>query len=123
MSRNRIAVSVMPLETRREVLIGVARMADRLGYDAFFMPETWAHDITVLLAEVALKTERIGIGTRILGVGNRSPATIAMAAAALAELSDARFALGRAARRPQLTAWLHAGSYIRATARLRPRPT
>ena len=37
---------------RRDVLIAVARMADRLGYDAFFIPETWAHDITVLLAEV-----------------------------------------------------------------------
>src|SRR5215472_5315817 len=93
MNRGRIAVSVMPLETRRDVLIAVARMADRLGYDAFFMPETWAHDITVLLAEVALKTDRIGIGTGILGVWNRSPATIAMAAATLTELSHGRFAL------------------------------
>ena len=57
MSRDPIAVSVMPLETRRDVLIAVARMADRLGYDAFFMPETWAHDITVLLADNSRPSE------------------------------------------------------------------
>ena len=38
MNRSRIAVSVMPLETRRDMLIAVARMADQLGYDAFAMP-------------------------------------------------------------------------------------
>jgi alkanesulfonate monooxygenase SsuD/methylene tetrahydromethanopterin reductase-like flavin-dependent oxidoreductase (luciferase family) len=119
MSRGRIAVSVMPLETRRDVLIAVARMADRLGYDAFFLPETWAHDITVLLAEVALKTERIGIGTGILGVWNRSPATIAMAAATLAELSHGRFALGLGASTPQLTEGLHDVVYTRPLARMR----
>jgi alkanesulfonate monooxygenase SsuD/methylene tetrahydromethanopterin reductase-like flavin-dependent oxidoreductase (luciferase family) len=119
MRRNRIAVSVMPLETRREVLLTVARTADRLGYDAFFMPETWAHDITVLLAEVALKTDRIGIGTGILGVWNRSPATIAMAAATLAELSHGRFALGLGASTPQLTEGLHDVVYTRPLARMR----
>ena len=119
MSRGRIAVSVMPLETRRNVLIAVARMADRLGYDAFFLPETWAHDITVLLAEVALKTERIGIGTGILGVWNRSPATIAMAASTLTELSHGRFALGLGASTPQLTEGLHDVVYTRPLARMR----
>src|SRR5262249_41578326 len=119
MNRGRIAVSVMPLETRRDVLIGFARMADRLGYDAFFMPETWAHDITVLLAEVALKTDRIGIGTGILGVWNRSPATIAMAASTLAELSHGRFALGLGASTPQLTEGLHDVVYSRPLARVR----
>jgi len=116
---SRIAVCVMPLETRRDVLIAVARMADRLGYDAFSMPETWAHDITVLLAEVALKTERIGIGTGILGVWNRSPATIAMAAATLAELSNGRFALSLGASTPQLTEGPHDVVYTRPLARMR----
>jgi len=37
-------VSVMPLETRREAILHIATTADRLGYEAFFLPETWAHD-------------------------------------------------------------------------------
>jgi hypothetical protein len=28
----------MPLETRREAIIGLATEGDRLGYDGFFMP-------------------------------------------------------------------------------------
>ena len=51
--RLRIGLSVMPLETRREAIIGLATEGDRLGYDGFFLPETWAYDITVLLAEAA----------------------------------------------------------------------
>ena len=53
--RQRIGLSVMPLETRREAIIGLATEGDRLGYDGFFLPETWAYDITVLLAEAAAR--------------------------------------------------------------------
>jgi alkanesulfonate monooxygenase SsuD/methylene tetrahydromethanopterin reductase-like flavin-dependent oxidoreductase (luciferase family) len=77
--RQRIGLSVMPLETRREAIVGLATEGDRLGYDGFFLPETWAYDITVLLAEAAARTTRITLGTGILGIWNRSAATIAMA--------------------------------------------
>src|SRR5439155_856628 len=79
--RPRIGLSVMPLETRREAIVGLATEGDRLGYDGFFLPETWAYDITVLLAEAAARTTRITLGTGILGIWNRSAATIAMVAA------------------------------------------
>src|SRR5205823_380341 len=46
-----VAVSLMPLETRREAIVRAATGADHLGYDGFFLPETWAHDTTALLAE------------------------------------------------------------------------
>jgi len=97
----------MPLETRREAIIGLATEADRLGYDGFFMPETWAWDMTVLLAEAAARTTRITLGTGILGIWNRSAATIAMAAATLHAISGGRFALGLGASTPQLAEGLH----------------
>ena len=59
----RIGLSVMALEARREAIIGLATEGDRLGYDGFFMPETWAYDMTVLLAEIAARTTRITLGT------------------------------------------------------------
>jgi len=59
MPRRRLGVSVMPLDNRREALVATAVAADRLGYDGFFLPETWALDITVLLAEAAVKTSGI----------------------------------------------------------------
>ena len=97
----------MPLENRRDVLLSLATAADRLGYDGYFLPETWAYDTTVLLAEAAVKTERITLGTGILSVWNRSAATIAMAAATLASASGGRFVLGLGASTPQLTEGLH----------------
>ena len=82
--RRRIGLSVMLLESRREAIIGLATEGDRLGYDGFFMPEAWGYDMTVLLAE--------GSGAHDAdqaswASGNRSAATIAMAAATLHAIS------------------------------------
>src|SRR5438445_13580779 len=98
----------MPLENRRDVLIALATEADRLGYEAFCRPEAWAYDVTVLLAEAALKTKDITLGTGILGVWNRSAGTLAMAAATPGALAGGRFSLGRGASTPQATDGCHA---------------
>jgi alkanesulfonate monooxygenase SsuD/methylene tetrahydromethanopterin reductase-like flavin-dependent oxidoreductase (luciferase family) len=105
--RPRIGLSVMPLETRRQAIVGLATEGDRLGYDGFFLPETWSYDITVLLAEAAASTTRITLGTGILGIWNRSAATIAMAASTLHAVSGGRFVLGLGASTPQLAEGLH----------------
>ncbi len=119
MSRGRIAVSVMPLDNRREALVEVAVAADRLGYDAFCQTETWALDASVLLAEAALRTRRIGLATGILGVWNRTPATLAMMASTLQALSGGRFTLGLGASTAQLTEGLHDVAYARPLQQLR----
>ena len=102
-----LAVSVMPLENRREQFEALATLGERLGYDAMLLPETWAYDVTIVLAEAAVKTERIRVGSAILGVWNRSAATLAMGAATLASLSRGRFILGLGASTPQLVEGLH----------------
>ena len=102
-----LAVSVMPLENRREQFEALATLGERLGYDAMLLPETWAYDATIVLAEAAVKTERIRVGSAILGVWNRSAATLAMGAATLASLSRGRFILGLGASTPQLVEGLH----------------
>ena len=109
----------MPLETRREVVIGLATEGDRLGYDGFFMPETWAFDMTVLLAEAAVRTRRIAIGSGILGIWNRSAATIAMAASTLHAVSGGRFVLGLGTSTPQLAEGLHDTPFEQPVARMR----
>ena len=105
--RTQIGLSVMPLEARKDVMVGLAVEGDRLGYDFFGLPETWAYDVTVLLAEAAVRTTRIRLGSGILGIFNRSAATIAMAAATLHALSSGRFVLGLGASTPQLAEGLH----------------
>lgn len=105
--RTRIGLSVMALETRRDTIIGLATAGDSLGYDGFFMPESWAYDMTVLLAEAAARTTRIKLGTGIIGIWGRSAAAIAMAAATLDAISGGRFVLGLGASTPQLAEGLH----------------
>src|SRR5262249_23079210 len=103
MSDALVGVSVMPLDNRRDVLVDVATTAERLGYDGYFLPETWAHDVTVLMAEAAVKTRRIVLGTGILGVWGRSGGALAMGASTLAAIAGRRLVLGLAAGTAQLT--------------------
>ena len=109
----------MPLDNRREALVATAVAADRLGYDGFFLPETWGLDIPVVMAEAAVKTRRITLGSGILGVWSRSAAHLAMAAATLASLSGGRFVLGLGASTPQLTEGLHDVPFEAPVARMR----
>jgi alkanesulfonate monooxygenase SsuD/methylene tetrahydromethanopterin reductase-like flavin-dependent oxidoreductase (luciferase family) len=109
----------MPLETRREAIVALATEGDRLGYDAFVMPEAWGYDMTVLLAEAAVRTSRIGLGTSIVGLWSRSAATLAMAAATLDAISGGRFTLGLGASTPQLAEGLHDTPYEPPLPRMR----
>src|ERR1700712_1564980 len=113
-----LAVALTPMETRRDVVLHVATRAEELGYTAVSVAEGWGHDASVLLAEVALRTTRIGISAGVLNVWGRSPATIAMAAASLDELSGGRFELGLGAGSPPLAEGLHDVPFRRPVERL-----
>jgi alkanesulfonate monooxygenase SsuD/methylene tetrahydromethanopterin reductase-like flavin-dependent oxidoreductase (luciferase family) len=114
-----IAVAVMPLENRREAVLHLAAGAERLGYDALYLPETWSWDVTVLLGEIAARTERIHLGTGILGVWGRSAAQLAMAAATLHAVSGGRFALGLGASTKQLAEGFHDVAFTAPGTRMR----
>ena len=106
------------METRRPVVLHVADRAEALGYDAFFVAEGWGHDASVLLAEVATRTDRITLGTGVLNVWGRTPATIAMLATSLAEVSADRFVLGLGAGSPPLAEGLHDVEFAQPVQRL-----
>src|SRR5213594_2408745 len=119
MNARPLGVSVMPLDNRREALLGVGAIAEQLGYGAYFLPETWAHDVTVLMTEMAIRTDRLALGTGILGVWGRSAGTLAMAAASLSEVSSGRFVLGLGASTAQLTEGLHDVPFVAPLAKMR----
>lgn len=78
----------------RKTYVKAAVLADRLGYDSFWLPEVWGYEVFSLLTEIALKTKRIKLATGIINVFSRSPALIAMQAATLDEISGGRLILG-----------------------------
>ena len=78
----------------RKLYLRAVQLADELGYDSFWIPEGWGYEIFSLLAEMAVHTKRIKLGTAIVNTFSRSPALIAMSAATIDEISEGRFVLG-----------------------------
>jgi len=78
----------------RKMYLEAAILADKLGYDSFWLPEVWGYEVFSLLTEIALNTKRIKLGTGIANVYSRSPALLAMQAATLQEISNGRLILG-----------------------------
>jgi alkanesulfonate monooxygenase SsuD/methylene tetrahydromethanopterin reductase-like flavin-dependent oxidoreductase (luciferase family) len=115
----RRGIGFTPMETRRDVIVRTATLADELGYEVISVAEGWGLDSTVLLAELATATRQIRLAAGVLSVWGRSPATIAMTAATLHQLSGGRFVLGLGASTRQLVEGWHDIAYDRPAARLR----
>ncbi len=113
-----LAVGVTPMENRRDVITRVATLAENLGYSAMFVAEGWGYDAGVLLADIALRTSRIRLGTGVLNTWGRSAAGVAMLAASLADVSDGRFILGLGAGSPALAVGFHDTAFHAPVARL-----
>lgn len=103
----------------RKTYLKAAVLADRLGYDSFWLPEVWGYEVFSLLTEIALKTKRIKIGTGIINVFSRSPALIAMQAATLDEISGGRFILGLGTSGKRVIEGLHGRDFTKPLTQMR----
>jgi alkanesulfonate monooxygenase SsuD/methylene tetrahydromethanopterin reductase-like flavin-dependent oxidoreductase (luciferase family) len=115
----RRGVALTPMETRRDVIVRAARLADALGYETFALPEGWGLDSTAVLTEIALRTERIRLVSGVLSVWGRTPATLAMTAATLHQISAGRYILGLGASTKALVEGFHGVPFRRPAGRLR----
>jgi probable F420-dependent oxidoreductase len=70
------------------------RRAEAAGYTDLWSGETQGPDGFTPLTLAACETERVRLGTGVVGVFTRGPALLAQQAAALADVSGGRFALG-----------------------------
>jgi alkanesulfonate monooxygenase SsuD/methylene tetrahydromethanopterin reductase-like flavin-dependent oxidoreductase (luciferase family) len=75
-------------------VVGYAQLAEALGYDSINGTHIAARDSFTLLAGLAMRTERIALGTAVAPIYHRSPASMAQTAATLDDLSGGRFRLG-----------------------------
>ena len=107
MTRRRRGVAFTPMETRRDVMACAARLADELGYELIAVPEGWGLDSSLMLTEIALTTTNIHLVSGILSVWGRSPATLAMTAATLDQISTGRYVLGLGASTRELAEGFH----------------
>jgi len=99
-------------------LAGFAARAEELGYDSVWTGELWGRDSFVALTEAATLTDEIQLGTAIVNVYGRSPATIAQAAVTLDRIADGRFSLGLGTSTEKVVEDLHAVPFDRPARRL-----
>lgn len=79
-------------------LIGLAERAESLGFESVWVGDSLTarprHDPLTLLAAVAARTRRVGLGTAVLLPVLRNPVVLAHQAATLDRIAEGRFILG-----------------------------
>ncbi|MBN6040170.1 LLM class F420-dependent oxidoreductase [Amycolatopsis sp. 195334CR] len=85
----------------------LAKHADDLGYAVVWAAEAYGSDAPTVLAWIAAQTSRIDVGSAVLQIPARTPATTAMTAATLDTLSGGRFRLGLGVSGPQVSEGWH----------------
>ena len=88
-----------------EAIPGLARLAEANGFDCAWAGEANNKDPTVMLAVIAAVTTRLKIGSAIYHILGRTPATLALQAVGLDELSGGRFLLGIGSSNPTIAKW------------------
>lgn len=94
MSVQKLGYSLGPLLSMREILL-CARMADQQeNVDSLWVPESWGRESFATLGAMSQVTKKVRLGTSIVSIYSRTPATVAMAATTLDMLSDNRTIIG-----------------------------
>jgi alkanesulfonate monooxygenase SsuD/methylene tetrahydromethanopterin reductase-like flavin-dependent oxidoreductase (luciferase family) len=83
----------------------LAQLAEDNGFDCAWGGEANNKDPTVMLAAIAAVTTRLKIGSAVYHILGRTPATLALQAVALDELSAGRFLLGIGSSNPTIAKW------------------
>ena len=82
------------------------RLAESLGYDTAYTTHINGRDSLTVLTAYALATERIRVGTGVIPIYTRTPASMAQVAATIADLSGERLVLGLGvSHRPVVEGW------------------
>jgi len=83
----------------------LARSAEAHGFGCVWGGEANNKDPTVMLSAVAAVTNRMKIGSAVYHILGRTPATLALQAVGLDELSRGRFLLGIGVSNPTIAKW------------------
>ena len=102
-----------------ERIVALAKEAESLGYDTIWAPEIYGADCFTPLTWIAAHTERINVGSSIMQISARTPASAAMHAVSLDYLSNGRLILGIGVSGPQVVEGWYGQPYPKPLARTR----
>ena len=109
-----LPLPALPLSEHRELVV----RAEASGYTDLWTGETNGPDGFTPLALASAWTERVRLGTGIVGVMTRGPALLAQQAAALADASGGRFVLGIGASSDRIVSGWNAMEFSRPLSRV-----
>ena len=89
-----------------EQAVARVRLAEELGYEAVYVTHIAGRESLTVITHYASQTERIRIGTGVVPIYTRTPATMAQTAWTIDELSGGRLNLGLGvSHRPVVEGW------------------
>jgi alkanesulfonate monooxygenase SsuD/methylene tetrahydromethanopterin reductase-like flavin-dependent oxidoreductase (luciferase family) len=102
-----------------EQAIERVQLAESLGYESVYTTHVAGRESLTVLTAYALATSRIRVGSGVVPIYTRTPATMAQTAATIDELSGGRFTLGLGvSHRPVVEGW-HGQTIDRPVAEMR----
>jgi F420-dependent oxidoreductase-like protein len=99
--------------------VEMAQEAEKLGYDSVWSAESWGNDAFTPLCWIGAQTERIKLGTAVVQLSGRTPASCAMHALSIDLLSQGRFILGLGVSGPQVVEGWYGQPFPKPLARTR----
>src|SRR5947208_9466941 len=102
-----LSLGYAPPGTNPADLFPLVQEAERLGFDSVWVAEAWGTDAVSVLGWLAAATTRIKVGSAVMQIPARTPASTAMTAATLDLLSGGRFLLGLGTSGPQVVEGWH----------------
>ncbi len=103
----RLGLSIGYSGSQVSLNLDLVREAEKLGFDSVWTAEAWGSDAVTPLAWIGAQTTKIRLGTAIMQLPARSPASTAMTAMTLDALSGGRFILGLGTSGPQVVEGWH----------------
>jgi F420-dependent oxidoreductase-like protein len=82
--------------------VELSQEAERLGFESVWTAEAYGSDVFTPLAWIGAQTSRIKLGTGLVQISARTPASVAMTAATLDHLAGGRLILGLGVSGPQV---------------------
>ncbi|MGE5684691.1 MAG: LLM class flavin-dependent oxidoreductase [Nitrososphaerota archaeon] len=97
-----IGINPSSLFSTKDILEFAKLLDNKPQVDSIWIPESWGREAFVMLGAIASLTSKIKLGTSIVSMFSRSPATTAMAASTLDIISKNRTVIGIGASTPIL---------------------
>lgn len=115
----RVGYSLGPLLSAEEV-ISCARLADgKENVDSVWVPESWGRESFATLGAISQVTKRVRLGTSIVSIFSRTPATVAMGAVTLDMLSGNRAVIGLGSSTEAIVENWHGAKFEKPVSRMR----